>query len=198
MSWTISVRANARDIKGTLLRALDDAIVNDRLSRGDVRQVRAAITAAEVLISSGTVGAAGVAVALSGHAEDLGLGGTVSISVGSVAEEKPHLVEVDPRSGAVVGASPGQSMEAVAAAQALVSEASGEEAAATPTPSAADDDDAGEAVTSPDDVSDPDEVSKAHLVELAREHELPVSGTKAELLERLHEAGVTVPPEEAA
>lgn len=46
-----------------------------------------------------------------------------------------------------------------------------------------------------DDVDDPGEVTKARLQELADEHELPRSGTKAELFERLHEAGVEVTPE---
>jgi hypothetical protein len=43
-----------------------------------------------------------------------------------------------------------------------------------------------------DDIDDPGEVTKDRLQELCDENNLPRSGTKAELLARLHEAGITV------
>lgn len=102
MSWSINVQANARDIKGALERARDQWIEGCGAfgSDEDKGQTRAAITAAEVLISSGSVGRQGVAVALSGHCEPGNLGGTISISVSSAPEELAVIGEEHTRPAA--------------------------------------------------------------------------------------------------
>lgn len=100
MSWSLSAKADVREIGGALRQEYDRLV---HLSGGAIlgeaehTAINAALAAANQIATSGAVGTSGVGVVISGHTDAAGRTGTVSMSLSSYELEPPAIGPVEGR-----------------------------------------------------------------------------------------------------